>query len=152
MVLGTISGIVSAGSVFCFLGTLFWLPGLLFGLIVAVPWSRASQLTPPVSLMIAVLSVIGYFLATFLATQSRFVLSPVAGGLGVAIMLSPAFRPVWDSLRKTVAMTVVAGALASFVFFGFSFVPEGWWGMLIGIAVWQAITAATLSSSLKARS
>jgi hypothetical protein len=150
VIFGAMSGFWSAFGAVLNLDLLHLAPGFLYGCSVALPWSRACKLHTTQSVGLVIMSVVGYTVALHMTLGTDFLLSPVAGGLGAAIMLLPALRFAWDPVRKAMVVTVATGAAAGCVFLLFSGVQGGWWGMFLGIGLWQTVTAYSLSLALPA--
>jgi len=98
---------------------------------------------------LVVLCVIGYVAAHLIAVATQYVGSPAGAAVGTAIMLFPAFFDSVSSVRRAAWRGLIVGTAAAFVFTVFAFVPEGWWGMLIGIVVWQILVADALGSAFR---
>ena len=151
---GIVSGVVSVVLVLLLLQA-EWLPGLVYGIVVALPWCKACRLHPLQTIAIVVLSVVGYFLAVMLTLRSDPVLAILAGSLGPLVMLIPILRPVWDAIRRAAVLTVIAGGVVGVAFWTFLFVGRllnshdvGLMLAISCVALWQVATAYTLSLSL----
>ena len=156
IILGLVSGFISSSGLYFGIQPRYnfvysFLPGLLFGPIVAMPWARACQLNWVACMVVGVLSVVGYFIAYLLTAVSNFWLSPVAGGLGVAIMLAPVWRLSPDQIRKRLFLGVVAGAGAAVIFPVCRYYDGTGLKIdaaILGVGVWQVIVAFALSRAL----
>ena len=147
---GIVSGVVSALLVL-FLFQAEWLPGLVYGVVVALPWCKACRFHPLQTLAIVVLSVVGYFLAVMLILRSNSVIAISAGSLGPLVMLVPILQPVWDPIRRAAVLTVLVGGVVGVAFWTFLFVGRLLNSQDVGVlfaiscvALWQVATAYTL--------
>jgi hypothetical protein len=100
----------------------------------------------------AVLCVVGYVVAHVIAVSTEFIASPVGAAIGSAIMLIPAWLDDAPVVRRAAWRALNIGILSSFVFVGFAFVPQGWWGLLLGIIVWQVAVSVALAPAVERRS
>jgi hypothetical protein len=145
---GLVAGLISAlGGCFFYL-TLWILPGVMFGVLVAGPWTRMCDRASQVWCNVG-LSVGGYVVAHVIAVTTDFLAAPFGAAIGTAIVLSVSFVDPEAVIRRAAWRALVVGTVGGCIFTAFSFVPGGWWGMLLGIVVWQIAVAAALGTTFR---
>jgi hypothetical protein len=95
--------------------------------------------------------VAGYVVALAISLFTDLVGAPVGAAVGTAVMFAPAFGCPAPPVRRAVRRGLAVGTAAALVFTGFSFVRGSWWGLLLGLVVWQVAVAAALASAVERR-
>jgi len=148
---GFASGLVSAALI-CVLVIPMWIvPGLLFAACVIGPWSRMVGQSSPEAWGNAWRCVVGYVAAHLISVATWYVATPVGAAVGSGIMLSTQFTNPSAVVRRAAWRALAMGTITALIFTGFTFVPEGWWGLLLGIIVWQVAVAAALASAFRTK-
>jgi hypothetical protein len=144
---GLTSGALSAAMFFFAPSLIFIGPGVLFAIFVAIPWMAMCGRSVH-SWGMAALCILGYFVAYLITVRTDLVGAPIGAGVGTFIMLAPSAYFETANVRKGAWTAINTGTLAAGVFTGFSFVPQGWWGIMLGFVVWQVAVAAALSTAI----
>lgn len=137
LLLGLISGVLSA-----FGFGLFFLPGLLFGVLVVGPWCHRAGTSPLITWLAVALAPLGYlaaFWSFFLPGGVLF-----AGGLGSALMFLPILVAGTRYTRSAAAKACLTGLILTPPFLFWPAAP-----LLVGL--WQFCVAATLALAKQPR-
>jgi hypothetical protein len=142
------SGVLSAFASFCLAAFVFsWLPGLLFGLLVMLPWAMLCRLAPIQAIAVTGLSCVGYFVAVEISLRSDYYLAPVGGAVGTTIMLAPVLIGAPHRARVAAVWAIILGGLVAWVFVVPNWVDAPWL-LWAGIVLWQAVVSVPLAAGL----
>jgi hypothetical protein len=145
IVSGITCGLLSATLGAFLMPLLFILPGVMFAVLVAAPWVVMCGRSSGYAWVVAALSMAGYFVAYLITLRSDMQGAPLGAGIGTFIMLAPALFSEHANIRRGACAAIVTGTVAGGVFMGIAYMHEGWWGIMVGIAIWQVAVAAALT-------
>jgi len=120
----------------------FWLgPGVIFGLLVLLPWCRACQVPWSQTWAIVWLSPCGYAAAVYVFCLGWF---PVAGLVACAITFAPLANGCHPRVRSAAMTATLVGCLAGWLFMVWFLAAFG------GVALWQIAVGWCLCKALRA--